>query len=85
MLGVKPTFSNLTKVLGVLYSKEGLGEEETLLPREEILLLDSFLLVNCSLTFPLSSCMTKRGFWTSIGLGRVNHLKGKVFEWVKDS
>ena len=82
---MKSTFSNLTKVLGVSYSKEGLREEEALLPREEILLLDSFILVNCSLTFPLSSCMIKRGFWTSIGLGRVNRLKCKLFEWVKDS
>ena len=85
MLGAKYTSSKLMEVLGVLYSKEGLGEEEALLPREEIILLDYFLLVNCSLTFPLSSCMTKRGFWTSIGLGRVNHLKSQGFEWAKDS
>ena len=62
MLGVKSTFSNLTKVLGVLYSKEGLGKEEALLIGVEILLFDSYLLENYSLAFPLSSCMIKRGF-----------------------
>ena len=85
MLGAKCTYFKLTKVRGGLYSKEGLGKEEVLLPGVEILLLDPSLLVNYSLTFPFSTCMIKRGFWTLIGLGRVNHLKSQVFEWVKDS
>ena len=80
MLGAKCTYFKLTKVRGGLYSKEGLGKEEVLLPGVEILLLDPSLLANYSLTFPLSTCMIKRGFWTSIGLGRVNHLKSQVFK-----
>ena len=80
MLGAKCTSSKLTKVLGGLYSNEGLGKEENLLPGVEILLLDPSLLANYSLTFPLSTCMIKRSFWTSIGLGRVNHLKSQVFK-----
>ena len=62
MLGAKCTYFKLTKVRGGLYSKEGLGKEEVLLPGVEILLLDPSLLVNYSLTFPFSTCMIKRGF-----------------------
>ena len=73
MLGVKSTLSNLTKDLWEFISKYCLGGEEVILFLVEILLLvPSSLFGNWMVTFPLSSCMIKRGFLFWTGFGRAS-------------